>query len=165
MERLVVLNDGKSKSMGFTSIASDDACNLLEQTIKVFENVIDLYMMSSQSKSDAEKDGILKEIVNKMTCVMSDRAANMKLFNKQLHEWRQKVLHNEDINIHFLYCNAHFLLGLTTVAITAFNNFIEEEGSSLRDKDQKFKRFVTSSEVLAFRIIRHATEVLGAKGR
>ena len=151
--------------MGFISIAYDDAFNLLQQTIKLKKNVIDVYMISSQSMSDAEKDGISKEIVHKMTCVMSDRAANMKLFNKQLHEWRQKVIHNEDINTHFLYCNAHFLLGLTTAAIKAWNNFIEEEGSSLaRDKDQKFKRFVTSSEVPAFHIIRHVTEVLGPRG-
>lgn len=45
---------------------------------------------------------------------MSDRAANMKLFNEKLAELKKETL-REDISTNFLFRNAHFLLGLKSV--------------------------------------------------
>ena len=48
-----------------------------------------------------------------MTSVMSDRAAVMKNFDQKLHEYKILKPGDDDADIHFLSCNAHFLLGLS----------------------------------------------------
>ena len=76
--------------MGFSSIASDDASigsNILEQTtcIKIFEDMVGVYAIynssSPQNIIETNTCTIQKEIVDKIKCRLSDRAANMKLFN------------------------------------------------------------------------------------
>ena len=65
--------------MGFTSIADDEMLVLKEQIITFFEDLIDVYMkFSHHMYYDTKKDGIFKEVVNHMKCVMSERAANIK---------------------------------------------------------------------------------------
>ena len=50
-------------------------------------------------------------ILSKLKSLMSDRAANMELFNKKMLEYKKDLL-GGDTTIQFLYCNAHFLIGL-----------------------------------------------------
>ncbi|GFR87131.1 hypothetical protein ElyMa_006068700 [Elysia marginata] len=47
---------------------------------------------------------------------MSDRAAVMKAFDRLLHEYRQNLLGEDNISTQFIFCNAHFLLGVASAA-------------------------------------------------
>ena len=129
MERHIVLNERKALSLGFSNIASDDANSMLHQTQETLDGIVEAY---GCDKGDEEKTTTFKECISKMDCLMSDRAANMKLFNKKIHEWRKDVLSNDNIETHFLYCNAHFSLGLLSAAEKALNevekHLVSEEG-------------------------------------
>ena len=61
---------------------------------------------------DEEKETIFKGVLEKVTSVMSDRASVMKSYNEKLLQYKQTEL-GEDAGVHFLYCNAHFLLGMS----------------------------------------------------
>ncbi|GFN80980.1 hypothetical protein PoB_000748600 [Plakobranchus ocellatus] len=165
MERHLVLDNRKPLSLGFSSIASDDANSMLEQTKQTFEDIVNC---SNFDMNDDSKCETFKECMSKMKCLMSDRAANMKLFNKKVHEWRKDILCEEDVETHFLYSNAHFLLGLyaaTQKAISMKEELIVREMGSLgRDQEAKFKHFNSSSESAGLRAIRTAAEVLGPRG-
>ena len=45
---------------------------------------------------------------------MSDRAAVMKAFDEKMHQFKLSLLGTESTSTHFLYCNAHFLLALSS---------------------------------------------------
>ena len=165
MERHIVLNDRKALSLGFSNIASDDANSMLHQTQETLDGIVEAY---GCDKGDEEKTTTFKECISKMDCLMSDRAANIKLFNKKMHEWRKDVLSDDNIETHFLYCNAHFSLGLLSAAEKALNevekHLVSEEGPLGRDKLPKFFNFNSSKESAALRAIRTSANVLGPRG-
>ena len=60
---------------------------------------------------------------------MPDSAAsNMNLFDNKLHDFK-KVTLEYDVNTHFLFCNAHFLLRVTTATEKAAKGIEREHGS------------------------------------
>ena len=61
---------------------------------------------------DEEKETIFKGVLEKVTSVMSDRASIMKSYSEKLLQYKKTEL-GEDFGVHFLYCNAHILLGLS----------------------------------------------------
>ena len=89
-----------------TEVADDKADTLLEKSLELFDELSDVYCQTEE----ADPDETLKMILSKLKSLMSDRAANMKLFNKML-EYKKDLL-GGDMTIQFLYCNAHFLIGL-----------------------------------------------------
>ena len=95
-------------SIGFTEIAVDDAKTLLDETVSIFDELSNMYCSTMDTVS---KDKVLKEIISKLKCIMSDRATVMKAFDKMLHDYRKDLLGQDDISTQFLFCNAHFLLG------------------------------------------------------
>ena len=105
-------------------------------------------------------------ILSKLKSLMSDRAANMKLFNKKMLEYKKDLL-GGDTTIQFLYCNAHFLISLadeTEKAVKFQEAGIENEsGRKLgRDAQPAFKTW-SSSETSAFRLLRTAADALGPR--
>ena len=71
--------------------------------------------------------------------------------------------------MHFLFCNAHFLLGLSTdceKALKAFEStLVAELGHGLgRDEEGKFSRFKSSTESAGARYVRTTCDVLGPRG-
>ena len=63
--------------------------------------------------SDNDKDEVFKRMVGNMFAVMWDRSSVNKSFNSQLQSYRESLLGEDSIDLHFLFCNAHFLLGLS----------------------------------------------------
>ena len=99
---------------------------------------------------------------------MTDRAAVMKCFGKKLEEFLKSEL-GEDVQLTFLYCNAHFLLGLSNACLTAFKEVessIKEETNEAigRDKSNQFFKFIGDSETSVKRLIRIACDILGPRG-
>ena len=95
---------------------------------------------------------------------MTDRAAVMKRFKKDLNEAIQTTLGTEE-SIEFLECNAHFLLGLSVKTNAACKDIQLERGENRigRDRQPRFQKF-TTSEAAVVRYIRMACEVLGPRG-
>ena len=98
---------------------------------------------------------------------MSDRASTMKCFDAKLETFLKTEL-GSDITVSFLYCNAHFLLGLSSSCDKAFSSLekkiCENTGEKLgRDKDKAFGRF-GDGETATNRLIRTLCDIVGSKG-
>ena len=61
---------------------------------------------------ESESEKVYKQILSKMFATMADRSSVNKLFNQQLSEHKQEVL-DSDVDMHFLFRNVHFVLGLS----------------------------------------------------
>ena len=149
-------------SLGFSEVATDDAETLLEKTMDLFNELCKIYCDDEK----ADRDVIMKEIIFKMKCLMSDRASVMKLFDKKLAAARNNIL-GEDVQTHFLFCNAHFLLGVSGAVETAMRELdVLEDGEKLgRDADPgTFGRFASAAESCVSRLIRTSAEVMGPRG-
>ena len=109
LERHIVLSDKTQLSIGFSEIATDDAKTFLEQILEMLNELSEIYCNGDDSK---DREEVFQELISKMRYLMSDRAAVNKLFNKKLSEFREDYLGDETPAMHFLYCNAHFLLGV-----------------------------------------------------
>ncbi|GFO14465.1 hypothetical protein PoB_004097000 [Plakobranchus ocellatus] len=109
--------------------------------------------------SDQEKDAVYKEM-SKINAVMSDRTSVMKSLNLKFGELRAQSL--PDARTHFLYCNAHFLLGLSSAAELSLQK-VEKRLSSLgRSQSPAFKFFTSDGATL--RLIRTSANALGFRG-
>ena len=109
LERHIVLSDKTQLSIGFSEIATDDGKTFLEQTLEMLNELSEIYCNGDDSK---HREEVFQELISKMRYLMSDRAAVNKLFNKKLSEFREDYLGDETPAMQFLYCNAHFLLGV-----------------------------------------------------
>ena len=165
LEQHIVLSNGKTLSLGFSEIASDDSETLLEKCVGIFNDICKVYCLDETA---VEEDKLQKEIIRKLQCLLSDRAAVMKAFDSKMLKYKVDLLGGEDCTIHFLFCNAHFLLALSTAAEEAIRSIEEsyqEEGGKLgRDGKSSFARFSAASECAAIRLVRMASEVLGPRG-
>ena len=165
IEQHIVLSDGNTMSLGFTEVSSDNAQNLLEKTMDLLHELSNIYC---EKDEEAKKDQIFKEILSKLKCLMSDRAPVMKLFNRKIAEFKKDMV-GEDVHTHFLYCNAHVLLGISSVVEPVIKEMEEkwtEDGERLgRDEEQgAFARFGFSNESSVTRLIRAASDCFGPRG-
>ena len=149
LERHVILNDKTEMSLGFTEIAVDDSVTLLEKTLEVLEDLSDSLCKTSTEDVESnqkEKQEQFLEFLKKMKCTMSDRSSVNKSFNQRLSKYKQELLNGEDASTHFLFCNAHFLLGLVAATENALKFSENQMGKLGRDRDEKFDSFSNSSE-------------------
>lgn len=102
LEHHIVLDNGSTLSIGFSEVPDDKAETLLDKSINLIDELSDIYCTVEDR---AEKGHVFAEILRKMKCMMSDRAANMKLFNKKMLEFKKDTL-GSDASIEFLYCKA-----------------------------------------------------------
>lgn len=164
VERHVVLDNKKVMSVGFIEVACDDAKTLLEQTVDMFEEISNLYA----TFHDSCNSDVFKQIISKLKCIMSDRAAVMKLFDRQMAEYKKDLLQDQEASTHFLFCNAHFLLGIAKAAEEGIKEveeaLKETKGRLGRDLDGAYSSFSTNNESVAVRLVRTTTEVLGPRG-
>ena len=157
----LILDSGGTLSIGFTEVPDDKADTLLKKSLDLIDELCEIYC-EAQEKS--QKDEVFKEILSKMMCLMSDRAANMKLYNKKMLEHKREVL-GTDAAIEFLHSNADFLIALadaTDAAIKKEEGLLDEKLG--RDKSSTFSHFASSGETAAFRVIRTTSDVLGPRG-
>ena len=146
-----------SLSCGFTPVATENAATLVETTLNLLQEISEVF-------SEEEKQEHFLRILRNLSGVMSDRATVMKRYKEDLNQAIQATL-GTDESIEFLFCNAHFLLGLSSMANTCLNDTQKELGESRigRDLQQQFQRFSTP-DAAAVRYVRMACEVLGPRG-
>ena len=165
MEQHIGLDKGSTLSVGFKEVADDKADTLLEKSLDLFDELKDVHCQTE----GADPGETLKMILSKLKSLMSDRAANMKCFNKKMLEYKKDLI-GEDATIQFLYCNAHFLIGLAdeTERAVKFKEAVIENALRRklgRDAQPLFKNWSsTSSETNAFRLLRTAADALGPRG-
>ena len=116
----VTLEDKKMLSLGFDPVARENVQTVLDLTVNKLSELALLY-----SPDDSAHQ--LKNMLRNMVGIMTDRANTMKAFDRQLDSLRTEVA-NPEIQLEFLYCNAHFLLGLTTAAEKALTEVAKERG-------------------------------------
>ena len=63
--------------------------------------------------SPDDQNEVFHKQLHKITSTMTDRAANMKSFDRKLEKFLELDLGN-NIKIQFLHCNAHCLLSFST---------------------------------------------------
>ena len=74
--------------------------------------------------SESERETVRKAMLSKPFETMSDRSSVKQLFNEKLAAHCSAVL-GPKTDIKFLYCNAHFLLGLSSCS----DNFIDNRAT------------------------------------
>ena len=92
MEHHLILDSGGTLSIGFTEVPDDKADTLLKKSLDLIDELCEIYR---EAQEKAQKDEVFKEILSKMMCLMSDRAANIKLYNKKMLEHKREVLGTE----------------------------------------------------------------------
>ena len=160
--RQVNLPSGKQLSLGYEAVCVEDSATLLDNVIAMIDELSDIYA------GDDEQDQVSRAILEKMFCVMSDRCSVNKSFNKQFDQYKKNILGSEH-DTHFLFCNAHFLLGLSSASEKQLkeieSQLCSESGKKLgRDDLPKFKHWKSGSESAACRFVRTACDVLGPRG-
>lgn len=107
-------------------------------------------------------------MLTNLFATMSDRCIVQKSFNEKFAEYCNTIVPDE-ADMQFLYCNAHFLLGLSTQCekdLKAIEITITTElGHALgQNTDAKFAHFNCSSESSAARYIRTGCDSFDTRG-
>lgn len=164
MERHITLDDGTMLNLGFSEIASDDAKSMLEHAIEILDEITHVHCSSSYPTDDNYQDKVnetLIEILKRLKSLMSDRAANMKAFDELFHNYKREILGPDDASTIFLFCNAHFLLGLsagTEKVLRLIEDELSEPGNSFGGP------FLFFNEQASLALIRCAADVFGPRG-
>ena len=135
----ISLDNGSTLSLGFTTVATENA-DTKDTTVQLLRELTDVYCTD-----DADKEETFKALFGKMTSFMSDRAAVMKSYNSKIEDFIESELGHE-VSLHFLHCNAHFLLGKSHSCETAMKHVEDEVKAELqqqlgRDNDPRFKPY------------------------
>ena len=137
----VTLDNGKSLSAGFSPVAVEDSSTLLENVISMMDELSYVY-------DEENREAVYKIMIDKMFSTMSDRSSVNKKFNEDLNKHR-KDISDSSSELIYLYCNAHFLLGLSHKCesiLLEFEKKLEAElGRPLgRNNNAKFKNWHSS---------------------
>ena len=154
----VTLADNTTLSLGFQLTAREDSQSLLELTLHMFD---ELHYLDFDGRGEEQLKGMMRNMVG----IMTDRANVMKCYQDAVEGKRKEILQSEE-GITRLYCNAHFLLGLSAAASKALTAVEKERDFTKklgRDSLPAYKRF-SSVEPAAVRIIRLVCDVLGPRG-
>lgn len=160
----ITLDNGTTLNLGLKTVATEDSETLLEITISILQELSDVY---ADEETNKIKEEVFNALLSKITSCMSDRAAVMKLFGTKLSTFVNSTL-GQDITMHFLKCNAHFLLGLSKSCESSLKIIEEELIKQLdrklgRDTLLKFKHF-RNNEPATSRVIRLASSLMGPRG-
>ena len=151
------LSTGRTLSMGYTTVCTENTDTLLDVAIAVLRELADVY------EGGDSIDQNFKELLRKLSGMMSDRASVNKSFNKAIEKKRQEILEDDSLQLQFLYCSAHFLLGLSSESEKVLKKL--QKGEKLgRDKMSQFNSWGGSGESAVSRYIRTASDVLGPRG-
>ncbi|XP_041362472.1 uncharacterized protein LOC121378388 [Gigantopelta aegis] len=154
------LSSGNIFSMGYTTVCTEDTKTLLDISVTLLKELADIYDDDGDSV-----DQNFKELLQKLSGLMSDRASVNKSFNKAMNQCRQEVLEDNSAQLQFLYCSAHFLLGLSSEGEKVLKCLQKElDGKLGRDQLSIFNSFSSSGESAVSRYIRTACDVLGPRG-
>ncbi|GFS13008.1 hypothetical protein ElyMa_003126000 [Elysia marginata] len=143
------LSDGSTLYLGFVPVATEDASTLLDITLFMFRRLANCF----SELTSADTETLLRELLSKIKCTMTDRAAVMKLFASNFEDFLNSDL-GINTQVHFLHCNAHFLLAVGTACNNALSAIEKEAGEELgRDKNERLRHFSKESETATTRLI------------
>jgi aubergine-like protein len=153
---------GKTLSTGFNFVAVENSVTLLDNAIAMMEELCDIF-------DEEHREAKFLEMLNKMLATMSDRSSVNKAFNDKFQEYRKSKLGEGSPDLKFLFCNAHFLLGLSNSCESTLKSFEEEIVKSLghglgRDGTGRFARFSNDKQSASGRYVRTSCDVLGPRG-
>ena len=120
LEQHVILSDKTTLFLGYSQIVRDDSETLLQSLISIFKAICEIYSMDDDS---CDQYALYKNIISKLKALMSDRASVMKCFDRKVAEYKVELLGEEDCSTHFLFCNAHFLLALSSATEEAIQTY------------------------------------------
>ena len=138
------------------SVATEDTRTLLDLAVDILQELCAIF------DEDGELQENFRSMLMKLTSVMSDRCSVMKSFKEQLNDYRKSEL-GMDGDLEYLYCNAHFLLGLCTNSEKVLAELEKEQGTLGRDLSPIFKNW-GSSDFCSSRFIRTASDCFGPRG-
>ncbi|XP_033123577.1 uncharacterized protein LOC117122178 [Anneissia japonica] len=149
-------------SGGFSAIASDDSSTLLECVMEFLDDL-------SYLENEDERENLKKVMLSKLRATMNNRASVNKKFNTLLSEYRSDVCGETVDALKYLFCNAHFLLGLSNKSDSLLKDFEKGLVRALevglgRDAFGKFGRFQSGGESATSRVIRTGCDILGPRG-
>ena len=155
------MSTGRVMSFGYSMVATEDTETLLDVATRLLMELSDIY-----TADDGDPDEKYKELLRKLIGLMSDRASVMKSFNNAMNEKRCEILGlgQDDVQLQYLYCSAHFLLGLSSEAEKALKALQKPLGKLGRDTKASFKTFSGAGESVVARLIRTGCDVLGPRG-
>ena len=104
----ITLGDNTTLSLGFQLTAREDAQSLFDLTLHILD---ELHYLDFDARGKEQ----LKDMLGNMVGIMTDRANVMKSFQDAVEAKKKEILQSEE-GITRLYCNAHFLLGLSAAA-------------------------------------------------
>ena len=130
-----VTTSAGSLACGFTPVAVENAATLVETTLNLLQELSEVY-------SDEEREQNFLRILGNLSGVMSDRASVMKKYKEELNDAIKTTLGTQE-NIQFLYCNAHFLLGLSSTSDKTLKGVQAElkEDRTGKDLNPRFQRY------------------------
>jgi aubergine-like protein len=154
------ISTGLVMSFGYSMVVTEDTETLLDLATRLLMELSDVY-----TADDGDQQLIYKNLLRKMISLMSDRASVMKSFNTAMNRNRNETLGlGDDEQLQYLYCNAHFLLGLSSEAEKALKELQKPLGKLGRDTLAVFKSFSGAGESAVARVIRTGCDVLGPRG-
>ena len=133
------LSNGETFYLGYAPVASENANTLLDLSLSLLHQLSVTY--SNFAFVDTQE--LMKTVLSTITSLMTDRASAMKSYGR-LFEEHVKSEVGKDLVIHFLHCNAHYLLGLVSacekaVTVSAIEcEFVRENGPLARTKTRSF---------------------------
>ena len=160
LDTTIRLSDGEVLPLGFTAVSTETSKKIQETSVSALQDLA----------SYSNDEHFLEELCSKLTYFMSDRAANEKLANKMIEEWRDSILDAQQpqnkVKVHHFFCMAHILLGFHTYGVkevTKTQREIEADGILFgRDVNPAFTRF--GREAVCQRTPRMVSEVMGPVG-
>lgn len=163
------LDTGEVLPFGFRRVANETAEVIKDTCVMELTEVAETNLIDSLGEMARQKN--LEGFVEKLSFYCSDRAANEKLANKKLTEWRENVLEKcgseaAKHEVHNFYCMAHVLLGFHSYGskeLHAVQKEYEKDGVLFgRDNVPWFLRF--GKEKICVRVPRIASQLCGPVG-
>ena len=129
------MSSGEVLSMGYTLVATEDTETLLDVATSLLRELADVY-------DEENADETFQSILHKLVGLMSDRASVMKSFNNAMETKRKELLGDDAVQMQFLYCSAHFLLGLSSESEKVLHSVQNTLGKLGRDCKASFAHFL-----------------------
>jgi aubergine-like protein len=161
----ITLADGNVMSMGYTMVMTEDTETLLDAAITAAITILQELADIHGSNPEQVNDNFLT-ILRRLAGLMSDRASVNKSFNKAINQKRRDILQDDSLQLEFVYCSAHYLLGLSSESEKVMKAIQKEigDGKLGRDTLAKFKCWSSGGESAVARYIRTACDVMGPRG-
>lgn len=155
----VTLENKQTLCLGFDPVANQTAQTVLDLALNKLD---EFAFLTAKEDTEAEKKKMLQNLVG----LMSDRASTMKCVGKLLQQHITTTLQQE-VQVEFLHCNAHFLLGISTGAEKALLRVAKEnglDGRLGRENIPAFQHFnARACESAVCRFVRMTCDTLGPR--